>query len=282
VVLHGRFILLWLPRQSWTQTTGRVHPVAWTHLKTDDGSLTLVHPVHGEACHSRAGAWQQARERYAKACRLAEFGDGPVHLLDVGTGVGLNLAAALEALDGGRGEFHFVSLERDLAVIEAGLGLEQPPEVVRWLAPVRVALQAALSRHEVVPLGRGRLRLLLGDARDTLRSLPVSARFQAVFLDPFSPRVDPDLWSPGFLREIARRMAPGSRLSTYSASLGVRAGLFAAGLRVGPGPRVGTKSAGTIAGPDADLGTFDERTRRRIERRAARLTDAAAALEIEG
>jgi chorismate dehydratase len=253
----------------------------WIPLITDDGSFTLAHPGHGEACHSRSGAWQQARERYAKACRLAETGGAMLHLLDVGTGVGLNLAAALEAVDARRAGFLFVTLERDAAVIEAGLALEQPAEVLRWLTPVRIALQSALSGREEVPLGRGHLRLLLGDARDTLRALAASPRFDAVFLDPFSPRVDPDLWSPAFLREIARRMAPGSLLSTYSASLSVRAGLFAAGLRVGPGPRVGTKSAGTLASPDADLGAFDERTRRRIERRAGRLSEAVAGLEID-
>jgi hypothetical protein len=37
-----------------------------------------------------------------------------------------------------------------------------------------------------------------------------------------------------------------------------------------------------LASPDADVGAFDERTRRRIERRAARLSKAAAGLEIDG
>src|SRR5262249_44826068 len=83
--------------------------------------------------------------------------------------------------------------------------------------------------------------------------------------------VEPDLWSPDFLREVARRMAPGSRLSTYSASLSVRAALRAAGLKVGPGARVGTKSSGTIASPDLDPGPFDARTARRVEKRALQL-----------
>jgi tRNA U34 5-methylaminomethyl-2-thiouridine-forming methyltransferase MnmC len=165
----------------------------------------------------------------------------------------LNLAAALRATDG---RLEAVTLERDARVIEAGLALEQPPEVERWLAPVREALRD----------GNGFVRLLLGDARDSLRS--IDGAFDAVFLDPFSPRVEPDLWDPRFLREIAKRMAAGSLLSTYSASLSVRAALVAAGLRVGPGARVGTKASGTLASPDVELPAFDERTGRRLERRA--------------
>ena len=243
----------------------------WTPIVTADGSPTLVHPVHGEACHSRAGAWQQARERYAAACRLAERCSETARLLDIGTGTGLNLAAAFEALAGGSARLLAVTLERDRSVVEAGLALSVPSEVERWLAPVRESLAEALLGADDVPLGSGRLRLLLGDARETIRSLPESERFDAVFLDPFSPRVEPELWQPEFLGEIARRMAPGSVLSTYSASISVRAGLRAAGLRVGPGPRVGTKSSGTLASPDADLPSFDDRTRRRIERRAGGL-----------
>jgi tRNA U34 5-methylaminomethyl-2-thiouridine-forming methyltransferase MnmC len=91
--------------------------------------------------------------------------------------------------------------------------------------------------------------------------------FDAVFLDPFSPRVEKDLWSFEFLSGIARRMAPGSLLSTYSASLSVRAALAASGLLVGPGARVGTKATGTLASPDVELRPFDARTWRRIERR---------------
>ena len=242
--------------------------LSWRPLVTADGSATLVHPVHGEPCHSRAGAWQEARERYAAACRLPEFRGERFRLLDVGTGLGLNLAAALEALAGTAASLDVVTLEADRAVIGAGLALEEPPEVLRWLAPVRTALRACLDGSATAPLVAGTLRLVLGDARATLPALDPDLRFDAVFLDPFSPRVEPDLWHPAFLAAIASRMAPGSLLSTYSAATAVRAGLVSAGLRVGPGLRVGTKSAGTLASPDHPLPAFDERARRRIERRA--------------
>jgi tRNA U34 5-methylaminomethyl-2-thiouridine-forming methyltransferase MnmC len=254
---------------------------AWTPVLTADGSLTLAHPLHGQTCHSRAGAWTEARERYAAACRireraleLATAGCGRLHVLDVGTGLGLNIAAALEALAGTGVALDVVSLEIDAGVIAATLALGPVPlaELEREHVLVRSALAQALSAPsgERVTLATGSLRLLLGDGRETIRALERRPLFDAVFLDPFSPGVARELWEPDFLAEVAARMAPRSLLSTYTVSLGVRAALRAAGLRVGVGPRVGTKAAGTLASPDRDLTPPDTRTERRIEARASR------------
>jgi len=244
----------------------------WIPLRTGDGSFTLAHPVHGETCHSRAGAWEESRLRYALACRLAERArdEGRLRLLDIGTGLGLNLAAAIEAVGATGCRLEILSLEIDRGVLEAALALGEREPFAPWseaLALVRAALQHADGRAE---RGQVALQLVLGDARETLARQGAAA-FDAVFLDAFSPRVEPELWAPPFLREIARRMGPGSLLSTYSAALSVRAGLAAAGLRVGAGARVGTKSSGTLASPDRALAPFPARLERRLARRAAAL-----------
>lgn len=262
----------------------------WTSVVTDDGSITLAHPRHGQACHSRAGAWTESRERYAQACRVREralelAAQGVTHfrLLDVGTGLGLNLAAALEALEGTGVALAATSLEIDADVIRATLALGPQPlaELERVHAPVRASLAAALDARagqptgaridDAVALASGTLQLHLGDGTETLARLDRRARFDAVFLDPFSPAVDPPLWEPAFLREVARRMAPEGLLSTYTAALRVRAGLMAAGLAVGPGARVQAKSSGTLASPSRPLPLFDERTERRVRSRAETL-----------
>ncbi len=249
-------------------------------VETADGSATFVHPVHGQTFHSRSGAWQEARERYATACRLVERARelSTVALLDVGTGLGWNLAAALAALEGTNARLRATSLERDPDVIRAvleGPALARDVEAERWHAQVRAALSTALAdpvrarSADGVPMGNGSLRLCIGDGRATLAAIEPAVRFDAVFLDPFSPAVESELWEPDFLFEIARRMRPGAWLSTYTVSLPVRARLVAAGLRVGPGARVGAKSTGTIASPDQDPGALDPRTARRIARLAA-------------
>lgn len=250
----------------------------WIERLTADGSSTLAHGQHGETYHSLAGAWTQARERYAAECGLRERGlelarDGvrTLRLLDVGTGLGFNLAAALEALAGTGVELDATSLERDAELLaHAASAPREPADLERWHAPVRTALIAALACDgaRAVPLGDGSLRLALGDARASLAALPADAGFDAVFLDPFSPRVEPDLWSREFLAAVARRMAPGSRLSTYSAATEVRAGLLAAGLRIGRGARVGEKREGTLASVDRELPSIEARVRKRLEARA--------------
>ncbi len=265
---------------------------AWLRVETADGSFTLAHPDHGETCHSRAGAWTESRERYARSCRvheraleLARAGASRFRLLDVGTGLGLNLAAALEALEGTGLALDAVSLECDERVIRATLaaGASALPELERRHAPVRDALARALARPPGTRVacgdpatGAGSLRLVLGDARATLRRLPPDERFDAVFLDPFSPRVDPPLWEPQFLAAVAERMARGSLLATYTVSARVRAGLLAAGLAVAPLGRVGTKAGGTLASPDRVLDAFDARTARRLRARVDRLRAGAS------
>jgi tRNA U34 5-methylaminomethyl-2-thiouridine-forming methyltransferase MnmC len=241
----------------------------WRPVRTADGSWTLAHPVHGETCHSTSGAWTEARERHARPCELHDFAGSELRLLDVGCGLGLSLAAALEALAERGASLAACSLELDPTVLVAALELYDSEELRRgpwepFHRPVRQAMARALKRPEQaavegVEMGqRGRLWLLLGDARERLAGFEAIERFDAVFLDPFSPRREPDLWQPGFLAEIAGRMAPGSLLSTYSAASGVRRALLAAGLRVGRGPRVGRKAEGTLASPDRELAALRE------------------------
>lgn len=280
----------------------------WTRLVTADGSVTLVSTAVGEACHSRSGAWLEARERYAiptrlreRACARAHRGDDrPLRLLDVGTGLGLTIAAALDALEGTGVRLDVVSLERDASVLAAAArigrdamsvdGAGPAADLGRSWAPVLEALARAAhhrtdhrtdagpdSTFEPLGADRGRLRLLLGDGRETIQRLPARPTFDAVFLDPFSPAADPPLWEREFLAAVAVRMAPGSWLSTYTAALEVRARLALAGLRVGPGGRVGAKHEGTIASPDLDPGAFPPRVARKLARRVERLRSQPAA-----
>jgi tRNA U34 5-methylaminomethyl-2-thiouridine-forming methyltransferase MnmC len=262
--------------------------VDWRTVVTDDGSLTLAHPVHGESCHSGAGARLESVQRFVRGCELlaARAGvhvDRPRRVLDIGTGLGWNMAAALEEREQMPAEerpaLEFVTLENSRAVLDSAFALQRQESQGPALELVHRALAAALAaapgeRQEIAP--RAHLVLWLGDARDRVAELSTAEPFEAFFLDPFSPRLEPDLWSLDFFTELARLAAPGARLSTYSAATRVRAGLAAAGWRVGPAPRVGGKAEGTLAlmrgGPAGGSPVpFSPKVERRIARRVREL-----------
>jgi chorismate dehydratase len=243
--------------------------------------LTLREPRHGELCHDAAGAFTEARLRYAAAVGLRQRARAEpgrtLELLDVGTGLGWNLAAALAALQGTGARLRATSLERDreLLVRVAALPRAASGFPERCHRALRTALGAALADPgravELVLDGRsvGELCLLLGDARASVGELP-AGRFDAVFLDPFSPRVAPELWSGPFLADVARCMAPDATLATYCAAARVRLELQRAGLRVARAPRVGRKAEGTLAGRRLELGPADARLQARLARRLGR------------
>ncbi|MCC7013529.1 MAG: hypothetical protein IT454_13275 [Planctomycetes bacterium] len=240
----------------------------WRPVRTADGSWTLEHSGHGQACHSHSGAWLQARARYAEPCRLQHLARerGVVRVLDIGTGLGLNLAAAARAAAQGGGRMQAVTLERDSRVLQAAFELpDWPADIAEHLAPIHAALREQLAHSS----SSATLDLRLGDARERLTELSLEP-FDAVFLDPFSPQVEPELWSEAFLAAVARRMAPHAVLSTYSASLGVRTTLARVGLAVGLGPRVGTKASGTLASFETSLPELEPRVARKLARRLER------------
>ena len=239
----------------------------WRREWTADGSPTLVHPEHGEACHNRVGAWLESHERYVNACRLPErFRERvgtELRLCDVGTGLGLNLAAALAAAEASGGCLVATSFESETDVLDEAAawcaegGVEGP--AADWWPIVQAALATARERpSEFVALGgRHRLRLVIGDARHELAALPAEERFDACFFDPFSAASDAGLWTADFLLECARRLAPDGRLSTYSERADARLAWAAAGLAVAEGEPLGRKRAGTVALRALTLADFE-------------------------
>ena len=78
------------------------------------------------------------------------------------------------------------------------------------------------------------LDLYYGDATQMLAAQAERglAKVDAWFLDGFAPRLNPQMWSPELLTQLARLSRPGSTLSTYSVAGQVVRGLQSAGFEV--------------------------------------------------
>jgi len=241
-------------------------------VPTTDGSLTLESSVYGESYRSRHGALSESRHVFLDASGVLEALSRrsaeatatatAVRVLEVGFGTGLNfLVTACAVLDtiadeepsgvGGTNgrRLHYTALENDPPALAAVASLDYshllspcrlPDELLRWWRGLGEPLTPGSHRFATSEAARVELELLITDARGYLAA---AEQFDAIYLDPFSPKANPELWTEPFLAPLAAALKPGGRLVTYSVSGAVRRTLEGAGLRVTkvPGPPGGKR-----------------------------------------
>lgn len=250
----------------------------FTPQLTADGSFTFFSEEIGESFHSIQGAKEEAYLKFVEPCQLVQKSQQPtLRLLDVCYGLGYNTAAALETIwaNNPSCRVELVALELDPAVPRAAISLLQTASLnaqgllSRWSEPIPQLLEVlATSLH--VQTDRFHAQLLLGDARTTIQQLHQSSfPADAIFLDPFSPRRCPQLWTVEFLEHLAGCCAATGRLATYSCAASVRSALIAAGLKIGETLQVNGRQPGTVASfTDAAL-SLSVRSQEHLQTRAA-------------
>lgn len=199
----------------------------------------VYHPAEGgpgQACHvflqgNDLPARWRSRDRFT--------------ILETGFGAGLNFLATWTAWrdDPHRaGKLHFLSVEKhpfhgdDLAVLHA-----RWPEFAEFSSQLRSrwpTLTPGFHRLEFES-GQVFLTLLFGAPDDLLPQL--QARIDAIYLDGFSSAKNPDLWSPGLIKQLGRRANPEATIATWSIAASVRKGLANAGFNTEIRPGYGHK-----------------------------------------
>ena len=214
---------------------------------TADGSFTFFSAEFGQTFHSSYGARSEALGKYVAGTKLAASALGShLKILDICYGLGYNSAAALAEIwrVNPRCQIELVALELCPQVpqdaVAHGLLDKWPDQIPSLLADLAVSGQ--LQHHQLIA------KLEWGDARQTIQTVRKRGFLaDAIFLDPFSPRACPQLWTVEFLSMVAACCAPDSLLATYSCAAAVRTALLLAGLTVADLPAVGRKSPGTVA-----------------------------------
>ena len=214
-------------------------PEPLTPHPTDDGFDTLFSPVYGQTYHSRHGALVEARHVFLEGSSVADrLAQGlPTQVLEVGFGTGLNFLLTAHRAAAANVALRYVALEKEVLPAAVLARLNHGSRL--GATALRDALLAwRRTLPDVVPLGRYPLALsercaldlVVGDA--TRIDLPDLA-YDAVYLDAFSPDVNPELWTPSFLARLFAVMREGGTLATYSARGVVRRSLESVGFRTG-------------------------------------------------
>lgn len=243
---------------------------SFTPQLTADGSFTFFSSEFGEYFHSTQGAKEEALLKFAEPCQLAQKAQQPVlRLLDVCYGLSYNTAAALEVIWANNPNccIEVVALELDPSVPRTAIAHHL---LNSWSPPIPELLEE-LATSFAVQTPRLHAQLLLGDARATIEQVHQS-NFQAdaIFLDAFSPRRCPQLWTVEFCQQLARCCANTGRLTTYSCAASVRSALIAAGFKLSQTPPLRGRQPGTLASfSDAELPPLPVAAQEHLQTRAA-------------
>ncbi len=256
-------------------------------VTTAPGICTLRLRVERETFHPGLGPMGEAELLHVRGQRLADRAKRAAPEIftvwDVGLGAAANAIATIEALRDSIARVELHSFEQDLSAAEFALG---NAEALGYLVPYREEIERLLQDGET-EIGSVRWKLHLGDFAK-LESITADAGMpNALLYDPYSPKVNPKLWSLEHFRRLRERLegTTGCTLSSYSRSSAVRVTLLLAGFHVGFGPASGEKDQTTLAATHAELldAPLDERWLTRVRRstKGAPLREGRAGGPIE-
>ena len=210
-------------------------------VETGDGSLTIRHAAHGQDFHSSEGARFEAWELYVVASGFRDLlgKEGrKLRVLDVGMGLGYNASATIACWlsSGGTRDLEMVSLEIDERLPRALMGAAAPwcqGWAAEWCAGLKNLKSVSHDMYEsvIVHPVSGRTAswtILIGDANSKDLSAQIS-QVDYIWQDPFTPELNPTMWSEAWFRSVASVASSDAQLMTYSVSRLVKDALTAGG-----------------------------------------------------
>lgn len=235
----------------------------YTVEETDDGTQTIHSPAFNENCHSLAGAYEETVYNYVSGTEVLEkwSKQDELSILEIGFGTGLGFKATIQNIKKTQKEIpkklFFISTEIDELLTLHFLNTLLDENLISSFEVLQEGkLKSCKAEFEYKNTDsgliylRGELRVLIGNARETILELQKSKKFQKIdcfYHDPFSPKKNPILWTTEFFKVLSEIAKQESVLSTYSSTKAVWKSLIEAGWRVKEVKGYGKKKLSTRA-----------------------------------
>lgn len=227
---------------------------------TDDGSYSINskeinHKI--ETLHTSTGAISEAFEKFIKPMKFDYTDD--IAILDICAGLGYNSSAAIDDFLKNSKDSHLTidMVEISSATLACGLLVPSP---IKAHDITRKAIEKELIKTDYAALELEKteipenidINVFIEDARKTVQKLDDDS-YDAIFLDPFSQNMAPELFSLDFFKEFRRIIKNTGIVATYTSSAPVRAAFIEADFYIGLGPIFGRKQGGTLASPSQEM-----------------------------
>jgi tRNA U34 5-methylaminomethyl-2-thiouridine-forming methyltransferase MnmC len=220
-------------------------------VKTSFGAVSILDKNVNEIMHNPVGPWVEANELYINQSqlrdRLLNCASDSYVVFDVGLGAAANSLAVLHAYDGLRKEgrklprLKIVSFEQNLELLKFAL---QNSKEFSHFSGYEIAIEKLISTGKCHTDSLEWI-LCYGNFLNTIEQ--ASAEADVVYYDPYSPKVNSEMWTVECFEKLKLRMKPNAILYTYSQSTPVRVALILAGYFVGIGTSTGFKLETTQA-----------------------------------
>ena len=226
---------------------------------TDDGSYSINskeinHKI--ETLHTSTGAISESFEKFIRPMKINYSQD--IAILDICAGLGYNTSAAIaDFIKNSKANLTIDMVEISKATLACGLLVPSPiPEhdITKKAIEEELIAQdyAALSLQNTEIPKNITINVFIEDARQTVQKLKDNS-YDAIFLDPFSQNMAPELFSLEFFQEFRRVIKDDGIIATYTSAAPIRDGFIEAGFYIGLGPIFGRKQGGTLASPNPKM-----------------------------
>lgn len=191
-------------------------------ILSDDGTFTAYSNEYGEHYHStKDGALKESLLKHVNPTMNQMQNKNQINILDICFGLGFNTFATLY--------YHKKnSLKQRLNIYSPELDAELIASLKEFTYPECFSefkhIIEKLSTNKVYSDENFYIEIFLGDAREYVKSF--KDKFDIVFQDAFSPKVNHALWTKEYFGDIASSMKGDGILSTYSISLTTRLALY--------------------------------------------------------
>lgn len=227
---------------------------------TDDGSYSINSKEINnkvETLHTSTGAISESFEKFIKPMKFDYSKD--IAILDICAGLGYNSSAAIADFikNSTDSNLKVDMVEISKATFACGILVPSPiPEhdITKKAIEDELVKQnyASLSLEECEIPENIDINVFIEDARQTVQNLEDNT-YDAIFLDPFSQNMAPELFSLEFFKEFRRIIKDNGIIATYTSSAPVRTAFIEAGFYIGLGPIFGRKQGGTLASPNPEM-----------------------------
>ncbi|MCX7760721.1 MAG: MnmC family methyltransferase [Hydrogenothermaceae bacterium] len=232
---------------------------------TRDKTKTIYNFNYKEAYHStKAGAYTESFEKFVKPSNMKtilEKGQ-PITILDVGFGLGYNVATAINFAKtiSKKPMLEIISIEKDINFLENIRKIDYPENLsqeyqfILSLKPVTVNISAEEIKGFQTREENITLTVLIDEGRKIINLLKREGKkFDTIFYDPFSPKVNTEMWTLDIFRVLGEIIKDDGILLTYSNAIPVKVGLLEAGFKIGYISPVGRRTPSLVATKCGDI-----------------------------